>query len=64
MDKYGVVTEGEGLTKQGSTGRTCPVCGSKVEQHGPVTICPKCGTKPFEEAKHGQKKEGGKASSG
>lgn len=54
MDKYGVVTEEGDLTKQGSTDERCPNCGGKIEVHGKVKMCPRCGTKPFE-GKDGQK---------
>ncbi len=57
MEKYGVDTSSDDLTKQGSTEVTCPRCGAKVEKHGNVYKCPKCGTEPFEGARHG--KEGG-----
>lgn len=48
MDKYGV-DEGKSdkMNKLASEG--CPKCGSKLELHGNVLICPKCGTEPFEE---------------
>ena len=46
MEKYGVVTGSLDLTKTAADG--CPKCGSKVERHGNVLLCPKCGTVPFE----------------
>jgi len=33
--------------KQASKG--CPECGSELEKHGQVLVCPKHGTQPFEE---------------
>lgn len=29
----------------------CPNCGSKIERHGQVLCCPRCGTAPFEKEK-------------
>lgn len=51
MDKLGV-DEGqdqEVLEKAASDG--CPQCGKKVERHGQVLVCPRCGTAPFEKKK-------------
>lgn len=48
MEKYSVVTEEKELLKTASGVRLCPECGSKVESHGNVVRCPKCGTRPFE----------------
>lgn len=49
MDKYGVdeQIDQENLEKRAAEG--CPKCGSALERHGNVIICPKCGSKPFEE---------------
>ena len=48
MEKYGVVegTDSETLEKQAAQG--CPKCSGKVEVHGTILRCPKCGTEPFE----------------
>lgn len=46
MDKLGVDETGSENEKKASEG--CPKCGSKVERHGNVLACPKCGTEPFE----------------
>lgn len=56
MEKFGV-NEGvnqEALEKQAAKG--CPVCGSAVETHGSVLMCPKHGSEPFEDT-HGDSKE-------
>jgi len=49
MDKLGVDETGSENEKKASEG--CPKCGSKVERHGNVLACPKCGTEPFEATK-------------
>ena len=50
MEKYAVDESVDpGLEKQAAQG--CPKCGGKVEQHGKVLMCPKCGTEPFESKK-------------
>jgi ribosomal protein S27AE len=49
MEKYGVDEQGAENEKKASEG--CPKCGSKVERHGNVLACPKCGTEPFEATK-------------
>jgi nucleoid DNA-binding protein/ribosomal protein S27AE len=46
MEKYGVDESGSEQEKKAQAG--CPNCGSKVEKHGNVLVCPKCGTAPFE----------------
>lgn len=52
MEKY-AVDESQGnqeqLEKKAAEG--CPECGSKVERHGNVLMCPKCGSAPFETTK-------------
>jgi len=52
FEKY-AVDEDQGdqeqLEKKAAEG--CPECGSKVERHGNVLMCPKCGTAPFETKK-------------
>lgn len=50
MEKHGnVKTElPSDLEKSASGQPLCPDCGAKCEVHGTVTLCPKCGTKPFE----------------
>jgi rubrerythrin len=50
MCKYGV---DESLTlpedeKLSSASAVCHKCGTKIEIHGRVRVCPKCGTAPFE----------------
>jgi nucleoid DNA-binding protein/ribosomal protein S27AE len=49
MDKYGVDETGTELEKKAAAG--CPNCGGKVEKHGNVLACEKCGTEPFEGSK-------------
>lgn len=49
MDKYGVDASGSEMEKKAAAG--CPNCGAKVEKHGNVLACPKCGTEPFEAKK-------------
>jgi hypothetical protein len=54
MEKYGVdesLETPEALNKKAAKDNTCPKCGSRLEQHGRVLLCPKCGTEPFEEDK-------------
>ena len=46
MEKYGVNTNDK--TKTASSVHLCPSCGKKIEKHGEVLKCTKCGTKPFE----------------
>jgi len=46
MEKYGVDEEEE--NKTAASEKTCPKCGSDLEEHGAVLKCPKCGTEPFE----------------
>lgn len=55
MEKYGVdeQVDQHGMEKAASEG--CPICGSRVEKHGRVLCCPKCGTEPFERSKNGSK---------
>ena len=49
MSKYGVDEAGTAQEKKASAG--CPNCGGKVEKHGNVLACAKCGTEPFEAKK-------------
>lgn len=49
MDKLGVDEGQADNEKVASEG--CPRCGAKVERHGNVLACPKCGTEPFEKNK-------------
>lgn len=49
MEKYGVDESGSEQEKKAAQG--CPNCGSKVEKHGDVLACVKCGTEPFETPK-------------
>jgi ribosomal protein S27AE/nucleoid DNA-binding protein len=55
MDKYGVVTD-EGVDKTAGKDPTCPKCGHRLAQRGPVPICERCGTEPWEK-KRGKKDE-------
>lgn len=50
MEKYGTVTKSDApkTREKRAQHATCPVCKSLVKHVGPVTICPNCGTKPFE----------------
>lgn len=51
MTKY-AVDEGvssDALEKAAANG--CPICGSPVEKHGQILVCPTHGTKPFETSK-------------
>lgn len=49
MEKYGVDETGTEMEKKAQAG--CPNCGAKVEKHGNVLACPRCGTEPFEGSK-------------
>jgi uncharacterized Zn finger protein (UPF0148 family) len=50
MDKYGVDESSADLAKLAAEG--CPHCGEhKLEKHGSVIVCPKCGSEPFEGGK-------------
>jgi nucleoid DNA-binding protein len=51
MEKYGVDESSEEQEKKAAAG--CPNCGGKVEKHGNVLACAKCGTEPFEAQKKG-----------
>lgn len=53
MEKYGVKTHQS--VKVASQG--CPICGSKIETHGDVCMCPKHGTEPFENEVHQTKQD-------
>jgi nucleoid DNA-binding protein/ribosomal protein S27AE len=48
MEKHGVdeQVDQEKMEKMAAEG--CPNCGSKLERHGKVLLCPKCGSEPFE----------------
>lgn len=48
MDKFAVeqAQDQAALTKAASQG--CPECGSKIQKHGNVYLCPNHGSKPFE----------------
>jgi len=48
MDKFGVDESVDQSALEKAASQGCPECGSKVEQHGKVLACPKCGTEPFE----------------
>jgi ribosomal protein L37AE/L43A len=50
MEKYGVQEHSEKVAEI-TDSTVCPVCGSQLtdrDQTG-VLVCPKCGTKPFED---------------
>jgi len=50
MDKYGVAQEDPDMFEKQSS-YECPYCGMsmrRMEKHGNVTICPSCGSAPFE----------------
>jgi RNA polymerase subunit RPABC4/transcription elongation factor Spt4 len=47
MEKYGVEEE-KNKGKTAADADACPKCGSKVEKHGDVKICPEDGSEPFE----------------
>lgn len=52
MEKYGVEESKQDPRKmEKAAAEGCPVCGSEVQQHGSVLVCPTCGTKPFEKEK-------------
>jgi len=56
MQKYGVDESKTPETqKQASEG--CPICGSKVEHHGQILMCPVHGSEPFEKVKKEKEKE-------
>lgn len=48
MEKYGVAETKEKTASENNNDQRCPVCGGKVESHGVVHLCPKCGSAPFE----------------
>ena len=47
MDKYGVDTD-KGKDKVATDQQACPVCGATLLTDTYASICPKCGSKPFE----------------
>lgn len=47
MDKYGVETVSPEKTAEAAPAK-CPNCGALINTDSGVTICPDCGTKPFE----------------
>jgi len=51
MEKYGV-SEKKDVTqnKTATDKKVCPVCGSPLRLHGEVLLCPRCGSKPFEDS--------------
>jgi len=51
MDKYGVNEEVDQEAMEKAASEGCPKCGGKVQKHGNVMVCPRCGTEPFEKAK-------------
>ena len=57
MDKYGVVTKDDDLTKTAAKKGTCPQCGADLDPKANVPKCPKCGTAPFESRKEDGPKE-------
>jgi len=52
MEKYGVdetTLPPESFEKAAERRTTCPQCGTRIERHGRILKCPRCGTEPFEE---------------
>jgi len=47
MDKY-AVCEDHPAQQEKRAGAGCPACGTSLQKHGSVVICPNCGTEPFE----------------
>ncbi len=48
MEKYAVDENVDQEQMEKASAQGCPECGSKVERHGNIVSCPKCGTEPFE----------------
>lgn len=51
MEKFAVDESGqvpESLEKVAEKAGKCPKCGSEVERHGRILICPNCGSEPYE----------------
>lgn len=51
VEKYGVDENGDESEKRAvaeTKPKVCPQCGSTLEEHGEVVLCPKCGSDPFE----------------
>lgn len=58
MDKYGVSLDEEHEKIAMAQGRPCPSCGGKnVNYKGSIPHCPQCGTRPWERAPDGSKKD-------
>lgn len=54
MNKFGVdEEEPKNKEKTSSPVGVCPRCGAKVDVHGQVRLCEKCGSQPFEKEKKG-----------
>ena len=53
MNKYAVDEDGSGVKTADAQGGHCPECGAKLEpaEKNNVLKCPRCGTKPFEDAR-------------
>jgi NADH pyrophosphatase NudC (nudix superfamily) len=53
MDKYAVEEDGSGVKTADAQEGYCPNCGTKLEPAETTNVlkCPKCGTKPFEDAR-------------
>ena len=60
MDKYGVDTSSKAKTAAAG----CPECATATETHGQVTICPGCGSRPFEEVGSGESESSGESEEG
>lgn len=58
FDKYAVVIEEDDAKVASAEGRTCPSCGSdKVNYSGMTPHCPRCGTRPWEVRKDGERED-------
>lgn len=51
IEKYGVDESRKQQDMDKAAAQGCPECGSKLEKHGSVVMCPKHGTAPFEQSK-------------
>lgn len=61
MQKFGVDESQDQNLLEKAAAEGCPLCGSAVQKHGDILICPKHGTEPFEKKRHdgGEEKEEG-----
>lgn len=58
MEKFGVNEEVDQEAMEKAASEGCPNCGGKVQKHGNVMVCPRCGSEPFEKARRDGGKEG------